>query len=123
MKATDLIIAFAMMALISGCATSNTGASGGVVGGPIPDDSKFAKVSIGMTMKEVFDTIGPATDTKAYATGKSFIPFYFGSDSVRSELIYKGEGRLTLTGGSGLGGAASTVKAIIYDPAEDGYNK
>lgn len=107
---------------IAGCA-STSGNQGADVVGNIPADSTFAKVSIGMPMKQVFDLIGPPTDTKTYATGKTFIPFYFGSDGARSEALYKGEGRITFTGGSGLGGGAFKVYRIVYDPTESGYNQ
>ena len=89
--------------------------SDGGIMGTIPPDSPFAKISIGMSMKHVYDLIGPPTDTKSYTTGKSFIPFYFGSDRVRIEALYKGMGRITFTGRS------QTVYRIVYDPSEKGY--
>ena len=102
---------------------AKSGESDGGIVGAIPPGSKFAKISIGMSMKEVFDFIGPPTDTKAYATGKTFIPFYFGSDGARSEALYKGEGRITFTGGAGVGGGTFKVYRIVYDPSESGYNR
>jgi hypothetical protein len=55
-------------------------------------------------------------------TGKAFIPFYFGGDRSRFETLYKEEGRITFTGGAGIGGRGYKVHRIIYDPSEDGYN-
>jgi len=76
-----------------------------------------------MPMRQVFDTIGVPTDTRAYVTGKTFIPFYFGSDGARSEALYKGEGRITFAGGAGMGGGTFRVYKIVYDPSETGYNQ
>ncbi|MGE4345535.1 MAG: hypothetical protein AB7F20_14895 [Geoalkalibacter sp.] len=121
-KISQIMVVFAFVATFSGCATSSGNQSGGVVGN-VPPGSKFAKISIGMSMQQVFDLIGPPTDTRAYVTGKSFIPFYFGSDGARSEALYKGEGRITFAGGSGIGGGAHKVYRIIYDPSEGGYNQ
>jgi hypothetical protein len=56
--------------------------------------SKFTKLTIGMSMRQVTKAIGEASDQGVYITGKAFIPFYFGSDRHRYELVYKGSGRL-----------------------------
>ncbi len=121
-----LVITFAVFSL-TGCAgkspqqSADTQKSGRIIG-EIPSESKFNKISLGMSMKQVSDLIGPPTDTKSYMTGKSFIPFYFGGDSSRIETLYKEEGRITFTGGAGFGGGGYKVYQIIYDPDEDGYN-
>jgi outer membrane protein assembly factor BamE (lipoprotein component of BamABCDE complex) len=90
--------------------------------GKIPPDSPFSKLKIGMPLKQVHDLIGEPTDTENYQTGKMFIPFYFGDDTMRWEDIYKGQGRITYTG-AGIGGVNFHVYQIKYDPTEDGYNK
>lgn len=89
---------------------------------PIPAESIFTKIQLGWSQKRVHDTIGTPADTRSYFTGKSFIPFYFGSDHGRVEDLYKGEGRIIYSGGTGLGNQGFTVLKIIYDPAETGYN-
>jgi outer membrane protein assembly factor BamE (lipoprotein component of BamABCDE complex) len=81
--------------------------------GTIPPDSPFAKISIGMSQKHVYDLIGRPTDSKVYRTGKGFIPFYYGTDRHRVEAFYKGMGRITF--------ASHKVYRIIYDPTEKGY--
>lgn len=91
----------------------NPESDGGIIG-TIPPGSPFAKISIGMSEKHVLDLIGPPTDTNHYITGKSFIPFYFGSDRTRSEALYKGMGRITYASGK--------VYRIVYDPHEKGYS-
>jgi len=91
------------------------------VGDPAPG-SKFSKVEIGMPMKQVYDLIGEPTDTKAYVTGKAFIPFYFGNDASRFEALYKGWGRIVFTGANAFGGGSYKVYQVINDRHEDGYN-
>ena len=83
--------------------------------------SKFTSLKIGMSMAQVTNQIGQPTDQGAYITGKAWIPFYFGSDAMRMEELYKGQGRITYTG-VGATGANFNVYQITYDPSEDGYN-
>lgn len=87
---------------------------------PIPADSPFAKVAVGMDMKEVYDKIGQPTDTGGHMTGKQFIPFYFGGDTHRVVSHYKGQGRIIF---SRDGAFSSTMRVIEiqYDPTETGY--
>jgi hypothetical protein len=71
---------------------------GEITGKAVPG-SKFGKVKIGMSMKQVFDLIGQPSDQGVYITGKAFIPFYYGGDSHRYEAVYKNTGRLVFSGG------------------------
>ncbi|MBL4831058.1 MAG: outer membrane protein assembly factor BamE [Aliivibrio sp.] len=89
----------------------------------IPEKSKFAKIEKGMSMNQVVELIGSPSDTTSYMTGKSFIPFYFGTDAARKEALYKGEGRIVFTGGTGFGFNKFKVYQIIYNPKETGYNR
>jgi hypothetical protein len=82
-----------------------------------PHGSLFKKISIGMSERHVTDLIGPPSDIKQYMTGKSNIPFYMGTDTVRREYIYRGEGRITFTG------RPLRVYQIINNPNEAGYNE
>jgi hypothetical protein len=66
---------------------------GEITGKPAPK-TRFTKLTIGMTMSQVTHAIGEPSDRGVYVTGKAFIPFYFGSDRHRYELVYKGSGRL-----------------------------
>lgn len=61
--------------------------------------SKFAKLKLGMTMKQVVVKIGAPADQWQRPTGKAAIPFYFGDDRWVVETSYKKEGRLTFTYG------------------------
>jgi hypothetical protein len=83
--------------------------------------SRFTRVQIGMPMRQVIDLIGQPTDQGAYVTGKRFIPFYFGSDRYRHEMVYKGQGRLIFASG-GIGDYSSGhLIWIIHNAAEAGY--
>ena len=96
------------------------GYEGEITGNPARN-SKFARLQIGMSAKQVTDLAGPPTDQGAYVTGKAFIPFYFGSDRHRFEMTYKGQGRLIFAGG-GMGDFSSgNLIWIIHTPNESGY--
>lgn len=114
----------------SGCATKKVDGEPQAVNqeelrivGNIPAGSPFSKIKIGMPMGQVNDIIGAPSDQSSYMTGKSFIPFYFGSDTARIETYYKKQGRITFSGGSGFGGRSYKVYQIVYDPSENGYNE
>lgn len=110
----------AAMGLLAACGSSPRAPQQQIIG-QIPAGSPFAKIQPGMSMKQVHDLIGQPTDSYNRMTGKMFIPFYFGSDAVRMEELYKGQGRLTYTG-VGATGASYNLYQITYDPSEDGYN-
>ena len=79
--------------------------------------SKFAKLQIGMRMSEVNSLIGTPDDLDRHETGKRWIPFYFGSDAQRMQVLYKGEGCLTYTGGNVFGGGGNELIRVTADPS------
>lgn len=89
--------------------------NGEVIGTPAPG-SKFAKLQIGMRMREVTRLIGAPDDMSRHETGKRWIPFYFGNDAQRLEVFYRGEGCLTYTGGNVFGGGDNELIRITADP-------
>jgi hypothetical protein len=91
---------------------------GEITGQPAPG-SKFTQIKIGMPMKQVMDLVGQPTDQGAYITGKAFIPFFWGSDRYRHELVYKGQGRLIFAGSGGFDLSAHLIW-IIHSAAEQG---
>jgi hypothetical protein len=93
---------------------------GEITGKPAPD-SKFNKLKIGMPMKQVTDLIGQPTDQGSYITGKAFIPFYFGPDQHRYEMVYKGQGRLIFASGSIGDFSSGHLVWIIHNANESGY--
>lgn len=88
---------------------------GEIIGTPAPR-SQFAKLQIGMTMREVSDLIGAPHDMVRHETGKRWIPFYFGNDAQRLQTLHKGEGCLTYTGGNVFGGGGNELIRITVDP-------
>jgi len=93
----------------------------GEITGNAARNSKFTRLQIGMSAKQVTDLAGQPTDQGAYVTGKAFIPFYFGSDRHRFEMTYKGQGRLIFAGG-GMGDYSSgNLIWIIHNANESGY--
>jgi hypothetical protein len=94
--------------------------SGEITGIPAPN-SRFPQLQIGMGIRQAIDICGPPTDQGAYITGKAFIPFYFGSDRSRFELIYKGQGRLIFAGGSIGNYSGGNLVWIINSANEPGY--
>jgi hypothetical protein len=93
---------------------------GEITGRPAPN-SKFAQLKIGMGMKQAVDIVGQPSDQGAYITGKAFIPFYFGSDRHRFEMVFKNQGRLVFAGGSLGDFTGGNLVWIIYCPTEPGY--
>jgi hypothetical protein len=89
--------------------------SGEVAGKPVPG-SKFSNLQIGMRMNEVQDILGRAPDRlHTYESGKRWIPFYFGNDARRMQVLYKGEGCLIFTEGNVWGGAGGDLINITHD--------
>jgi hypothetical protein len=65
-----------------------------VVGSPL-DGGKFAKLKIGMTVKQVEELIGAPDWTWQQYTGAESTPYYTGSDPWLVQYTYKSEGMLT----------------------------
>jgi outer membrane protein assembly factor BamE (lipoprotein component of BamABCDE complex) len=96
------------------------GWEGEISGKPAPG-TKFTKLQIGMSLKQVTDLVGQPTDQGAYVTGKAWIPFYYGSDRYRHEMVYKGQGRLIFAGGSMGDYSSGHLISIIHNAQESGY--
>jgi hypothetical protein len=93
---------------------------GEITGRPAPG-SKFTRLQIGMSMRQAVDIVGQPTDQGAYVTGKAWIPFYFGSDRHRFEMVFKNQGRLIFAGGSLGDFTGGNLVWIIHNPTEGGY--
>lgn len=94
----------------------------GEITGKPAANSKFTKLQIGMSMRQVADLIGKPSDEGNYVTGKAWIPFYFGDDAHRYEYVYKGQGRLIFAGGSMFGNSSGgTLIWIIHNANEGAY--
>ena len=109
-------------ALTAGCGTTSREPAPPIVTRPIPPESPFAKLKIGMGSDEVFATIGPPTSQGDYQTGKAFIPFHFGGDNYRMIARYKGQGTIIFSQDSAFASSMSTIE-INYDPDEPGFER
>jgi hypothetical protein len=95
--------------------------TGEFVGTPAAD-AKFAKWEIGMDTNEVQEILGRTPDrSHSYESGKRWIPFYFGNDARRMQVLYKGEGCLIFTGGNVWGGAGGDLIQVTFDAAGTCY--
>ena len=91
---------------------------GEITGKPAPG-SKLTQLKIGMSTQQVISLIGQPNDAGSHVTGKAFIPFYFGSDRARHEMVYKGQGRLLFALGGGMfGGGQANLIWIIHNANE-----
>jgi hypothetical protein len=95
------------------------GWEGEISGSPAPG-SHFTRLEIGMSMRQVTDLIGRPNDMGSYVTGKAWIPFYYGSDRYRYELLYRGHGRLIFAGGH-MGDRSGHLISIIHNAQESDY--
>ena len=95
---------------------SRDGSYTGELVGTAAPTSKFAKLQIGMSMTETQELLGRAPDRlHTYESGKRWIPFYYGNDARRMQVLYKGEGCLIFTGGNIWGGGAGDLLTIAAD--------
>ena len=127
-RLTAHLLAISLIIGLSGCSTqtsktettTRTTESGRTVGAAVPPSSPLAKIELGMSKKQVRDALGVASDENSYATGKAWIPWYFGNDARRTSWYYKGEGRVVFADGNIFGGGTPEVIRVDYDPAESG---
>ena len=94
---------------------SADGSVTGEIDGKPAAGSKFSKVKIGMSFRDVTRLIGAPDDMNRHETGKRWIPFYYGNDVQRFETLYRGEGCLTFTGGNVFGGGGEELIRIMVD--------
>jgi outer membrane protein assembly factor BamE (lipoprotein component of BamABCDE complex) len=128
-----LIVTVLIAALLALGACASGGASGGKAssqgaqaekaakapkGVAPPAGSKLARVQKGMSPGEVTAILGEPTSTSTYQTGMAWVPFYYGSDTMRTDYKYKGVGRVVF--GHNRWSGAMKVTRIDYDPSEDG---
>ena len=90
--------------------------SGEIIGTPAPG-SRFARLAIGMDVIEAQKMVGRIPDEQhTYESGKRWIPFYFGNDARRMQMLYKGEGCLIFTAGGGFSSGGDLIQ-IQVDPS------
>ena len=85
------------------------------------DYKPITSAVIGMNQNEVITLCGPPTTTTSHMTGKAFKPFNFrGNDTLRTILIYKGQGRIVLSNTSSYSNSY-TVLEVVVNASESGY--
>jgi hypothetical protein len=123
-RVTLVLLAFVIAALCA-CASGSGGGeaadspraeAAAAKGIAPPPDSPLAKVQLGMTDLQVRKILGDPDNANAYMTGKSWIPFYFGTDASRSDWMYKGMGRVVFSRNQ-YSGALKVIR-IDYNPNE-----
>ncbi len=96
----------------------------GQVVGVIAEGSRFSKLKIGMSTDEVHTIFGRTPDrSHTYESGKRWIPFYFGNDARRMQVLYKDQGCLIFTSGNIYGGAGGDLIQIEADPTGKCYQQ
>lgn len=127
MKHYKTLAVFTALMLSLGCASTNKTPSQATaqsaesrIEGNFPVGSPFSKIRLGMSQGQIHEILGQPTDTKSYQTGKAWIPFYFGSDVMRTDEFYQGVGTITYTG-AGIGGTHWTVLRAIYNATANGF--
>ena len=138
-RLAPVLLVISALALAGCAAGSSGGASGGAPaaqqapatqqasgaqqapakGVPAPAGSKLAKVQLDMHPGQVTEIMGEPTSQNSYQTGKAWIPYYYGSDTHRTEWNYKGVGRVVF--GTNRWSGKQKVIRVDYDPTEDGY--
>jgi hypothetical protein len=96
----------------------------GEVIGVIAEGSRYSKLKIGMSTEDVQAVFGRTPDrSHTYESGKRWIPFYFGNDARRMQVLYKDEGCLIFTGGNAWGGGGGDLIQIEADPSGKCYQQ
>ncbi len=114
-----LIVAslFGLVLSSGGCASSGgSSARPAAREAEIPADSPLARIEKGMSDLDVRKAIGEPDDANMYMTGKAWIPFYYGSDTLRTDWKYSGQGRVVFSRNRYTG--ALKVVRVIYNPEE-----
>lgn len=110
-KGLQTLSLICFISLLGACATTPKQVLDGSDAAP---GSLFSKLELEMGISQVQRLIGRADDSKRYPTAKKWLPYYYGTDSMRQELFYRSEGRLI------FGGNQRLIK-IVVDVDEDGF--
>ena len=98
----------------AGCASREPAAPSAAKVAP-PASSALSRVAVGMNDLDVRKTLGEPTRSRSYATGKVWIPWYFGSDVSRTAWTYAGQGEVVFSRNRYSGGLK--VIRVDYDPS------
>ena len=114
-----LVLLVFVVAALGACASGSGGEQSGAAaakGVAPPADSPLATVELGMNDVQVRKILGDPDNANSYITGKSWIPFYYGTDTSRSDWMYKGMGRVVFSRNQ-YSGSLKVIR-IDYNPNE-----
>ena len=81
----------------------------------------ITSIVVGMSQSDVYAISGPPTATTSHMTGKAWKPFNFkGSDTSRTILLFKGQGRVVMSNTSHYTATFQVIEVLI-NPNETGY--
>lgn len=98
--------------------TGLDGWTGTITGAPRAG-SRFERLQIGMERAEVVRIAGRPTSEFSHITGKSFIPYFYGSGGAEIKMAYSGLGRLILSKSARYSSNYHLI-AIEHNAAEKG---
>ncbi len=78
----------------------------------------LSAIKKGMSLQEVNGLIGEPTSSSSHVTGKTFNPFYYGSDHARLVFLYEGRGRILFSQRSSY---TNTWRVILNPPSNFFY--
>jgi hypothetical protein len=112
---STLFIALLLVGLLTACA-SNGGSSDAEAKKdvPPPASSPLSKVELGSNDAQVRNIMGNPDNSNSYQTGKSWIPYYWGPDTHRSDWFYKGQGRVVFSRNR-YSGQLKVIR-VMYNP-------
>lgn len=93
------------------------GWEGRISGVPVAG-SRFSRLLIGMRPAEVAQLLGAPSDYGSYEGRADDSLYHFGSDRVRYEMLYRGQGRLVFSTRNAFG-PGRYLTWIIHDPRDD----
>ncbi len=113
MRTVVAVLAVSLMAGGAlGCAKREVGetTAAKAIKASAPAGTPLAKITPGMSDIDVRKVLGEPTRTRSYATGKRWIPWYFGSDTSRTAYTYAGQGEVVFN-------RNLKVLHVKYDPS------
>ncbi|HEY2774265.1 MAG TPA: hypothetical protein VGK20_09460 [Candidatus Binatia bacterium] len=123
-RTVTIALSLSVSALVAACAAHRSEPAAAAPAGeshakaaastPPPAGSKLAQINHGMADTDVRRILGEPDTSHSYMTGKQFIPGYAGTDTARTEYIYHGQGRITLSRNQYTGGLS--VIRVEYNP-------
>lgn len=84
----------------------------------IPTTNPLYAVKSQMSPADVRQAVGDPKDSNSYMTGKQWIPFYFGSDTSRTEWSYGDDGYVVFTRNR-YSGSLKVIRVSLNEPGSE----